>query len=232
MLPHLEDINSDKYEEWRNLIQKNNELHPLGYDKSDEVLKPQEVIEKIGEMFGDNANITTDVGQHQMWVAQFYPFTRGRQLNTSGGLGTMGYGFPSALGVKVGDKNRISINISGDGSILMNIQELMTAVEYNIPVINVILNNNYLGMVRQWQTLFYEDRISETDLSAQPNFIKVAESFGGVGYRVETMEELEKALKDAVEKNRVAIIDVEVDRRETVMPMVPAGGSLYNMMLR
>ncbi len=232
MLPHLEDINSDKYEEWRNLIQKNNELHPLGYDKSDEVLKPQEVIEKIGEMFGDNANITTDVGQHQMWVAQFYPFTRGRQLNTSGGLGTMGYGFPAALGVKVGDKNRISINISGDGSILMNIQELMTAVEYNIPVINVILNNNYLGMVRQWQTLFYEDRISETDLSAQPNFIKVAESFGGVGYRVETMEELEKALKDAVEKNRVAIIDVKVDRRENVMPMVPAGGSLYNMMLR
>jgi len=232
MLPLLTDIDSQKYSEWREIINNNNKLHPLGYDKSDEVLKPQEVIEKIGEILGDNANITTDVGQHQMWVAQFYPFTRGRQLNTSGGLGTMGYGFPSALGVKIGDSNRISVNISGDGSILMNIQELMTAVEYKIPVINVILNNNYLGMVRQWQTLFYDDRISETDLSAQPDFIKVAESFGGVGYRVSTMEQFEKALQDAIEKNVVAIIDVVVDRRENVMPMVPAGGSLYNMMLR
>jgi acetolactate synthase-1/2/3 large subunit len=232
MLPLLDKVDSDKYAEWRETIQHNDELHPLSYDKGDEVLKPQEVIEKVGELFGDHANITTDVGQHQMWSAQFYPFTRGRQFNTSGGLGTMGYGFPAALGVKVGDRNRTSINITGDGSILMNIQELMTAVEYKIPVINIILNNNYLGMVRQWQTLFYEDRLSETDLSAQPDFVKVAESFGGIGYRVSTLEELEKALRDAVEKDVVAIIDVAVDRRENVMPMVPAGGSLYNMMLK
>ncbi|HIO71197.1 MAG TPA: acetolactate synthase large subunit, partial [Campylobacterales bacterium] len=216
---------------WRETIEKNEKLHPLKYEKVQGVLKPQEVIEKIGEMLGNDANITTDVGQHQMWAGQFYPFTRGRQFNTSGGLGTMGYGFPSAMGVKVGDPNRVSINISGDGSILMNIQELMTAVEYKIPVINVILNNNYLGMVRQWQTLFYDDRISETDLSAQPDFIKLAESFGGIGYRVETIEEFEKALKDAISKNVVALIDVKVDRRENVMPMVPAGGSLYNMIL-
>jgi acetolactate synthase-1/2/3 large subunit len=144
----------------------------------------------------------------------------------------MGYGFPSAMGVKVGNPDRVSINITGDGSILMNIQELMTAVEYKIPVINVILNNNYLGMVRQWQTLFYDNRISETDLSTQPDFVKVAESFGGIGYRVSTMEEFENALKDAVEKNVVAIIDVKVDRDENVMPMVPAGASLYNMMLK
>jgi acetolactate synthase-1/2/3 large subunit len=232
MLPLLTDIDSEKFTEWRETIENNDKLHPLSYAKNSEVLKPQAVIEKIGEMLGDNANITTDVGQHQMWSAQFYPFTRGRQFNTSGGLGTMGYGFPGALGVKAGDPNRVSINITGDGSILMNIQELMTAVEYKIPVINVILNNNYLGMVRQWQTLFYNDRLSETDLSAQPNFVKVAESFGGIGYQVSTMEEFEKALKDAVEKNVVAIIDVAVDRRENVMPMVPAGGSLYNMMLR
>jgi acetolactate synthase-1/2/3 large subunit len=232
MLPLLDKVDSDKYAEWRETIKHNDELHPLSYDKSDEVLKPQEVIEKVGELFGDHANITTDVGQHQMWSAQFYPFTRGRQFNTSGGLGTMGYGFPAALGVKVGDRNRTSINITGDGSILMNIQELMTAVEYKVPVINIILNNNYLGMVRQWQTLFYEDRLSETDLSVQPDFVKVAESFGGLGYRVSTLEELENALRDAVERDIVAIIDVAVDRRENVMPMVPAGGSLYNMMLK
>ena len=231
MLPLLDEVEPERFKEWRETIEKNDKLHPLKYEKGNGVLKPQEVIEKIGELLGNDANITTDVGQHQMWAGQFYPFTRGRQFNTSGGLGTMGYGFPSAMGVKAGDPNRISINISGDGSILMNIQELMTAVEYKIPVINVILNNNYLGMVRQWQTLFYDDRISETDLSAQPDFIKLAESFGGIGYRVETIEEFEKALKDAISKNVVALIDVKVDRRENVMPMVPAGGSLYNMIL-
>ncbi len=232
MLPLLTDIDSEKFADWRETINNNDKLHPLSYEKKEDILKPQQVIEKIGEMLGDNANITTDVGQHQMWTAQFYPFTRGRQFNTSGGLGTMGYGFPGAIGVKVADPNRVSINVTGDGSILMNIQELMTAVEYKIPVINVILNNNYLGMVRQWQTLFYEDRLSETDLSVQPDFIKVAESFGGIGYRVATIEEFEEAIRDAVEKNIVAIIEVAVDRRENVMPMVPAGGSLYNMMLK
>lgn len=227
-----EKVKPENYKSWREKIKKFDALHPLTYKKnSSGVLKPQEVIEKIGEMFGSNANISTDVGQHQMWTAQFYPFSRPRQFISSGGLGTMGFGFPAAIGVKAGDKERISVNITGDGSILMNIQELMTATAYNLPVINVILNNNYLGMVRQWQTLFYEDRLSETKLEVQPDFVQVAESFGGVGYRVETMEQLEEALKDAVEKNRVAIIDVKVDRRENVMPMVPAGGSLYNMML-
>ena len=232
MLPLLTEIDSSKYSDWRDTVSKNDDLHPLGYEKLDGILKPQEIVEKIGEMLGDNANISTDVGQHQMWAAQFYPFSRARQFNSSGGLGTMGYGFPAAMGVKVGNPERVSINITGDGSILMNIQELMTAVEYKIPVINVILNNNYLGMVRQWQTLFYDNRISETDLSTQPDFVKVAESFGGIGYKVKTMEEFENALKDAVEKNIVAIIDVQVFRDENVMPMVPAGASLYNMMLK
>ena len=127
--------------------------------------------------------------------------------------------------------DRVSINITGDGSILMNIQELMTAVEYKLPVINVILNNNFLGMVRQWQTLFYDKRHSSTDLSMQPDFVKLAEAFGGVGYRVTTKEEFDAALKDAVEKNVVAIIDVAINRFENVLPMVPAGGSLFNMML-
>jgi acetolactate synthase-1/2/3 large subunit len=143
----------------------------------------------------------------------------------------MGFGFPAAIGVKRGAPDKISINVTGDGSIMMNIQELMTAVENKLPVINVILNNNFLGMVRQWQTLFYDKRHSETDLSAQPDFVKLAESFGGIGYRVSTKEEFDAALKDAVEKNVVAIIEVAVHRMENVLPMVPAGGSLFNMML-
>jgi acetolactate synthase-1/2/3 large subunit len=180
---------------------------------------------------GDGANISTDVGQHQMWTSQFYPFTRPRQWASSGGLGTMGFGFPAAIGVKAARPDKISINFTGDGSILMNIQELMTAVEKKLPVINIILNNNYLGMVRQWQTLFYDKRHSETDLSVQPDFVKLAESFGGIGYKVTTKEEFDAALKDAVEKNIVTIIDVTVERLENVLPMVPAGGSLFNMML-
>ncbi len=224
-------IDTARYGTWRETIVNFDRLHPLTYNEDAERIKPQWVIERIGETLGDDANITTDVGQHQMWTAQFYPFTRARQFTSSGGLGTMGFGFPAALGVKRADPERVSINVTGDGSILMNIQELMTAVEYKLPVINVILNNNYLGMVRQWQTLFYDKRHSETDLSVQPDFTKLVEAFGGVGYRVETKEEFDAALKDAVEKNVVAIIEVMVHRLENVLPMVPAGGSLFNMML-
>jgi acetolactate synthase I/II/III large subunit len=224
-------VDKDRYEAWRETIANFDKLHPLGYKENSEKLKPQWVIERIGKLLGENANISTDVGQHQMWTAQFFPFSRPRQFISSGGLGTMGFGFPAAIGVKVADPERVSINITGDGSILMNIQELMTAVEKKIPVINVILNNNFLGMVRQWQTLFYDKRHSETDLSAQPDFVKVAEAFGGIGYRVSTKVEFDAALKDAVEKNVVAMIEVQVDRFENVLPMVPAGGSLFNMML-
>ncbi len=226
-----EQIDPLRYQPWLGTIANFNKLHPLSYKEEGDRLKPQWVIERIGQLLGDGANISTDVGQHQMWTAQFYPFSRPRQWISSGGLGTMGYGFPAALGVKRSDPDRVSINITGDGSILMNIQELMTAVEYNLPVINIILNNNFLGMVRQWQTMFYDKRHSQTDLSVQPDFVKLAESFGGVGYRVNTKEEFDAALKDAIEKNVVAIIDVVVNRFENVLPMVPAGGSLFNMML-
>ncbi len=224
-------INPAKYASWRETIRNFDELHPLTYHEDTDRLKPQWVIERVGELLGDSANISTDVGQHQMWTAQFYPFTRPRQWVSSGGLGTMGFGFPAAMGVKVASPEKISINFTGDGSILMNCQELMTAVEKKLPVINIILNNNYLGMVRQWQTLFYDKRHSETDLSVQPDFVKLSEAFGGIGYRVATKDEFDAALKDAVEKNIVAFIDVVVERLENVMPMVPAGGSLFNMML-
>ncbi|MGZ5209025.1 MAG: acetolactate synthase large subunit [Sulfuricurvum sp.] len=226
-----EQVDPLRYGPWLNTIANFNKLHPLSYKEEGDRLKPQWVVERIGQLLGDDANISTDVGQHQMWTAQFYPFSRPRQWNSSGGLGTMGYGFPAAIGMKRADPDRVSINITGDGSILMNIQELMTAVEYKLPVINVILNNNFLGMVRQWQTMFYDKRHSSTDLSVQPDFVKLSESFGGIGYRVTTKEEFDAALKDAVEKNVVAIIDVVVARFENVLPMVPAGGSLFNMML-
>ncbi len=226
-----EKVDKQRYEPWLETIANFERLHPLSYNEDTPNLKPQWVIEKVGEMLGDNANISTDVGQHQMWTAQFYPFSRPRQFSSSGGLGTMGFGFPSAIGVKKADKERVSINFTGDGSILMNIQELMTSVEKKLPVINIILNNNYLGMVRQWQTLFYNKRHSETDLSTQPDFVKLAESFGGVGYVVRTKKEFEDALNDAIKKDVVALIDVKIERLENVMPMVPAGGSLFNMML-
>lgn len=231
MLELVNLVNPARYESWRETIKNFNELHPLTFHEDSQRLKPQWVIKRVGELLGDSANISTDVGQHQMWSAQFYPFTRPRQWISSGGLGTMGFGFPAAIGVKVADPSRVSINFTGDGSILMNVQELMTAVEKKIPVINIILNNNYLGMVRQWQTLFYNKRHSETDLSHQPDFVKVAEAFGGIGYRVETKEQFDAALRDAVEKNIVTFIEVVVERLENVMPMVPAGGSLFNMML-
>ena len=226
-----EQIDENKYKPWRDLLKRYNEIHPLKYEDSNEVIKPQWAIERVGEILGDKAIICTDVGQHQMWAAQFYPFSYPRQWLSSGGLGTMGYGLPAAIGAKVAVPSKTVINFTGDGSILMNIQELMTAVENNVAVVNIILNNQFLGMVRQWQTFFYNKRYSSTDLSVQPDFVKLVESFGGRGFRVTTKEEFDKALKEAIESNVVCMIDVQVDRFENVLPMVPAGGTLYNMML-
>ena len=143
----------------------------------------------------------------------------------------MGFGLPAAMGAKIAIPHKTVINFTGDGSILMNIQELMTAVENKIAVVNIILNNQFLGMVRQWQTFFYDKRYSSTDLTMQPDFVKLVESFGGHGFRVKTKEEFDKALQEAIASNTVCMIDVNVDRFENVLPMVPAGGTLYNMML-
>jgi len=232
LIPLLkEEVKTERYQVWRDILARYNELHPLLYNDSDEVIKPQWAIERLGALVGEQAIITSDVGQHQMWAAQFYPFDRPNQWINSGGLGTMGFGFPAAIGAKKAVPEKTVINITGDGSILMNVQELVTAAEHKIPVINVILNNHFLGMVRQWQTFFYDKRYSETDLSYQPNWKLLAEACGGIGYDVTTKEEFDAAIKDAIKQDKVAFVNVAVARMENVLPMVPAGGALYNMLL-
>ena len=231
MIEAANDMEFNDYSNWVSLLRDYKEKEPLRYNDSNTVIKPQWAIQRVGELLGEKAIVSTDVGQHQMWAAQFYPFSYPRQWNTSGGLGTMGFGLPAAMGVARGNEDKVSINFTGDGSILMNIQELMTCVEYKLPVINIILNNNYLGMVRQWQTLFYENRISETDLTVQPDFKMLCEAFGGLGYRVTTKEEFDAALNDAVEKKRPSMIEVIIARDEIVLPMVPNGHALNEMTL-
>ncbi|WDL69868.1 acetolactate synthase large subunit [Helicobacter winghamensis] len=232
LLPLLrEGYNPKTTLSWREQLERYRKLHPLSYQDSITPLKPQWVLEKLGEMLGDSALISTDVGQHQMWTAQFYPFSKPRQFITSGGLGTMGFGLPAAMGAKKAFPDKISINISGDGSILMNIQELMTCSVYKIPVVNIVLNNNYLGMVRQWQTFFYENRYSETNLEQQPDFVKLVESFGGYGKVCYTKDDFTNALQEAIASNKPSFLDVRIDRMENVLPMVPTGGALFNMML-
>lgn len=224
-------INSANYDEWRAHLAKYQKANPMFFNDSASVIKPQWIIQELGKQLYGKAVISTDVGQHQMWVAQFYPFSAPRELLTSGGLGTMGFGLPSAMGAHFACPKKHIVNISGDGSILMNIQELMTCVENQIPVINIVLNNNYLGMVRQWQTFFYEDRFSHTDLSLQPNFVALAESFGAVGFRVERKEDFASTLQKALDSKKVCIIDVVIDRFENVLPMVPTNAPLDRMIL-
>ena len=233
MISELDEVQVNDYSNWLELLAEYRKKEPLKFIDSSDTLKPQWVIKRVGELLGEKAIVSTDVGQHQMWTAQFYPFSRPRQFITSGGLGTMGFGLPAALGVAraIKDTELVSINITGDGSILMNIQELMTCVESNLPVINIVLNNNYLGMVRQWQTMFYENRLSQTDLIMQPDFKMLVESFGGCGYQVHTKKEFDLALKDAIKNKKVAMIEVLVQRDEEVLPMVPNGHALNEMTL-
>jgi len=231
ILEHTKDFDFNDYSSWHKKLLEYRSEHPLSFHEDSDKLKPQWVIKRTGELLGDNALISTDVGQHQMWTAQFYPFNYPRQWMTSGGLGTMGVGLPYAMGVKRANPDKISVNFTGDGSIMMNIQEIITCTQYNLPHINIILNNNYLGMVRQWQTRFYDDRLAETNLEIQADFTMLAQSMGGVGYKVHTKEEFDAALNDAVASNKVAMIEVMIERREEVLPMVPNGHALDEMLL-
>lgn len=203
---------------------------PLSYAKNG-TLKPQYVIERIYELTRGKAIISTEVGQNQMWTAQFYKFLRPRTILTSGGLGTMGYGFPAAIGAQVAFPDTLVIDIAGDGSIQMNIQELAVAVQYNLPVKVVILNNRHLGMVRQWQELFYEKRYTWTKMDHAPDFVKLADAYGAVGYRIEKEEDVDPILKKSFKNRLPTIIDVRVNPDECVYPMVPAGAPLKEMLL-
>ena len=214
---------------WLKQIDAWREERPLTYEYDDEVIKPQFVIEKLYEVTKGDAIIVTDVGQHQMWAAQFYKYDKPRMWLSSGGLGTMGYGFPAAIGAKVAHPDKQVFSISGDGSIQMNIQELATAVENNIPVKVVILNNRFLGMVRQWQELFYQERYSSVDLGGTPDFVKVAEAYGAAGLRATRPEEVVPVLKEAMKIKRAVFMDFVVARYEKVYPMVPAGASINEM---
>jgi len=204
--------------------------HPLTYAWSDTTIKPQYVVEKLYELTKGEAYITTEVGQNQMWAAQFYKFKRPRQLMTSGGLGVMGYGLPAAMGVQMAKPGAIVIDIAGDGSIQMNIQEMMTVVENDLPVKIAILNNSFLGMVRQWQQLFYDRRYSATPIPA-PDFVKLAEAYGAVGLRATKPGEVEPVIKKALNTPKPVIMDFRVEPEECVMPMVPAGKAMHEMLL-
>jgi acetolactate synthase-1/2/3 large subunit len=204
---------------------------PLTYCQNGQIIKPQFVVEKLFELTRGKAIITTEVGQNQMWAAQFYRYENPHTFISSGGLGTMGYGFPAAIGVQCAFPDALVVDIAGDGSIQMNIQEMATAVQYNLPVKIVLLNNNYLGMVRQWQELFYEKRYSHTDMMVTPDFVKVAEAYGFVGLRATRPEEVEPLLRQGLFTPRPVLMEFQVAREECVYPMVRPGGSISEMTL-
>jgi len=219
--------------EWIETINEWTRKHPMAYIDEGEVIKPQFVIEKLDELTGGDAIITTEVGQNQMWAAQFYKFNKPRRLVTSGGLGTMGYGLPAAIGAKMAFPDEIVVDVAGDGSIQMNIQELATSKQYDCPVIVCILNNNYLGMVRQWQELFYDKRYAATVMEVTPDFVALAEAYGAVGFRCDKTSEVEETIKKALEavKKSTVILDFRIAREEGVFPMVPAGKATTEMLL-
>ncbi len=210
--------------EWRGKV-------PLSYCQNGEVIKPQYVIEKLQMLTKGDALITTDVGQHQMWTAQFFHFDRPNTFISSGGLGTMGFGLPAAIGVKCAFPDRQVVAIAGDGSIQMNIQELATAAQYNIAVKVVLLNNEFLGMPRQWQEMFYNKRYSHTDMSYAPDFVKLAEAFGVIGLRATKPAEVETVLEQGLAADKPVLMDFRISREECVYPMVHPGGSITQMTL-
>ncbi|HHT9160160.1 MAG TPA: biosynthetic-type acetolactate synthase large subunit [Candidatus Brocadiaceae bacterium] len=215
--------------EWLDKIRLWKEKNPLSYKNSGNVIKPQYVIEQICDAAKGNAIITTEVGQNQMWAAQYFTFTKPRTFLSSGGLGTMGYGFPAAIGAQLGCPDKIVVDIAGDGSIQMNIQELSTVARLNIPVKIAILNNGYLGMVRQWQELFYNRRYSGVNLNGNPDFVKLAEAYGAKGFLVEKKEDVRPTIEKAFAIKGPVIMDFRIDPTENVFPMVPAGQAIHRM---
>ena len=219
----------EQREPWWDQIRRWQLSQPLRFAGSQNHIKPQNVIRELHRLTNGEALIATDVGQHQMWVAQFYPFTRSRQLITSGGLGTMGFGLPAAMGAQLALRNQLVVAVVGDGGFQMTNQELATAVQYDLPVKVIVMNNGYLGMVRQWQEMFYDRTYSEVDISVAPDFVKLAEAYGAKGFRVERPAELREVMEAGLKHEGVAVIDVVVAKEENVFPMVPAGTDARQM---
>ncbi len=215
---------------WVDRLMKMKAENPLNYRDSESVIKPQYVVEKIDELTEGKAIICTEVGQNQMWAAQFYDYTEPRSFISSGGLGTMGYGFPAAIGAQLARPDSRVFDIAGDGSIQMNIQEMIVAVQHRLPIIITILNNGFLGMVRQWQQLFWDKRYSHTCINFQPDFVKLAEAYGAMGIRVDHKKDVVPALQKALSvTDRPIVLDIHVDREENVYPIIPAGKSVKEM---
>ena len=224
----LQDLNKrlekQEHREWMETIRELKEKYPLKYD--DSRLSCPYVIETIDQVTGGDAIITTDVGQHQMWAAQYYRYVRPRTFLSSGGLGTMGYGLGACIGAQLGQPDKLCINIAGDGCFRMNMNELATASRYNIPIIQLVINNHVLGMVRQWQTLFYGKRYSQTVLNDKVDFCKVAEALGCASIRVTRKEEVAPALEKAIAMKAPVLIECMIPEDDKVFPMVPAGAPI------
>ncbi|MCG8567935.1 MAG: thiamine pyrophosphate-dependent enzyme, partial [Desulfobacterales bacterium] len=235
ILELMKDSDPDEFingrHEWLNQIQQWKSTTPLKYEQGSDVIKPQFVVEKLYEVTKGDAIITTEVGQNQMWAAQYYHFDEPNHFITSGGLGVMGFGLPAAIGAKAACPDKLVVDVAGDGSIQMNIQELMTAIEFGLDVKIVILNNQYLGMVRQWQELFYDKSYASTPMEHSPDFVKLAEAYGAKGFRCEDPAQVEEILKQGINTEGTVIMEFMVEREELVYPMVPAGGAITDMLL-
>ncbi|GLP97926.1 acetolactate synthase 3 large subunit [Paraferrimonas sedimenticola] len=226
------NIDEEAIEQWWQRIARWRERNSLAYDKSGDRIKPQAVIETLARLTNGDAYVTSDVGQHQMFAALYYPFDKPRRWINSGGLGTMGFGLPAAMGVKMAFPDETVVCVTGDGSIQMNIQELSTALQYDTPVVIVNLNNRFLGMVKQWQDMIYQGRHSHSYMDSVPDFAKIAEAYGHVGMTIQRPDELEEKLKQALSiKNRLVFIDISVDEAEHVYPMQIRGGAMKDMWL-
>jgi acetolactate synthase-1/2/3 large subunit len=224
--------NKQKTSKWWSQIDKWREKKSLNFINSKETIKPQHAVQRLYELTKDQDTfITTEVGQHQMWAAQHYKFNKPNRWMTSGGLGTMGYGLPAAIGVQIAHPKKLVVDIAGEASILMNIQEMSTAVQYRLPIKIFILNNEYMGMVRQWQELLHDKNYSESYTEALPDFVKLAEAYGAVGIRAKTPEELDDKIKEMISTDKPVIFDCVVDKVENCYPMIPSGKPHNQMLL-
>jgi len=221
---------SSRLDEWWTRINAWREKHPLRYeDTGDSEIKPQRMVEAVYEATGGDAIVTSDVGQHQMWTAQYFHFNKPRRWINSGGLGTMGFGLPAAMGAKVGCPDETVVCIAGDGSVQMNMQELATCAQEGIDIKVFIMNNGYLGMVRQWQELFWDKRYSHVDMGQYPDFVKLADAYGATGMRLDDKSTLVAGMKEALETPGPVLVDVRVTREENTYPMIPAGQAARDM---